>query len=112
VTLDAIDIDALMALKSHTAVYRIVQEALTNIGKHANAAHVSIIVKKDDGMASLSIEDDGRGFNPAATARDPEMKGLGLATMKGRAEMIGGTFAVEAGEGRGTRILVRLPIKE
>jgi PAS domain S-box-containing protein len=112
VTLDACDIDALIVRESHTAVYRIVQEALTNIGKHARAAHVSIITRKDDGMASLSIEDDGRGFDPTATARDSEMKGLGLATMKGRAEMIGGTFAVEAGPGRGTRILVRLPIKE
>jgi PAS domain S-box-containing protein len=111
VSLDMIDIDALVARDSHTILYRIIQEALTNIGKHSQAKHVTMTVKKDTSTVSIVIEDDGKGFDAAETVtRSPEDTGLGLATMKGRAQMLGGALAVRAEAGRGTRIIVTVPL--
>jgi PAS domain S-box-containing protein len=113
VTLDMIDIDALISRDSHTSVYRIVQEALTNIGKHSGAGSVSLTIKRDTSVVWFSIEDDGKGFDAIKTvAKGLEEKGLGLATMRGRAEMLGGTLAVRAKEGKGTRISLSIPITE
>jgi len=89
-----------------TAVYRIVQEALTNVIKHANAARASIVVtRKPDGVLVM-IEDDGRGFDPAAS-RDG---GLGLLGMRERVELLDGTLQVEAEPGQGTTLIVTLPM--
>jgi len=89
-----------------TAVYRSVQEALTNVIKHANAARASIVVtRKPDGVLVM-IEDDGRGFDPAAS-RDG---GLGLLGMRERVELLDGTLQVEAEPGQGTTLIVTLPM--
>jgi len=89
-----------------TAVYRIVQEALTNVIKHANAARASIVVtRKPDGVLVM-IEDDGRGFDPAAS-RDG---GLGLLGMRERVELLDGTLQVEAEPGQGTTLIITLPM--
>ncbi len=112
VSLDMADLDSLISSDSHTIVYRIVQEALTNIGKHSKAKNVAIKINEDTGVVSFSIEDDGRGFSTAdMNARGPEEKGLGLATMRGRAQMLGGTLTVRAREGRGTRISMQIPMR-
>ncbi len=111
VALDMIDIDGLICNDSRTIVYRIVQEVLTNIGKHSHAGKVSVSVVKETNAVSFSIEDDGRGFDPTETrARGPEEKGLGLETMRGRTQMLGGTLAISAERGKGTRIMVSIPI--
>ena len=112
VHLNMMDIDSLVPQVSHVGVYRAVQEALTNVGKHARAKDVSITINRDSDQILLTIEDDGIGFNPGITAlHNPEDKGLGLATMRGRAEMAGGVLKIWTEEGKGTRILMSFPIQ-
>jgi len=111
VILNMIDVDSLIPPDSHVVVYRTVQEALTNIGKHSHAKTVSIDIQRNGGEVLFSIEDDGVGFDEwTTTARSPEERGLGLATMKGRAQMVGGVLQIQTQEGRGTRITLSLPI--
>jgi signal transduction histidine kinase len=89
-----------------TAVYRIVQEALTNVVKHAAARHVSVVVTRKNAHVSVVIEDDGKGFEPrAAEAGD----GLGLLGMRERVQLLDGTLAVESASGAGTTLVLELP---
>jgi signal transduction histidine kinase len=89
-----------------TALYRIVQEALTNVVKHAGADHVSILVTRKPSSVLVVIEDDGRGFDPEQT----RAAGLGLLGMNERVELLDGTFQVEAEPGAGTTLLIELPL--
>ena len=91
------------------SLYRIVQESLRNIAKHAetNAARISLV--RVDGEILLSIEDDGMGFEPTEAK---SRAGVGLASMAERARMIHGDLTVRAESGRGTRISVRVPLPE
>jgi signal transduction histidine kinase len=89
-----------------TALYRIVQEALTNVIKHAGADRVSILVTRKPSSVLVVIEDDGRGFDPAAT----RAAGLGLLGMNERVELLDGTFQVDAEPGAGTTLIVELPL--
>ena len=112
VVLNMIDIDSLLPRDSHVVVYRAVQEALTNIGKHSQAQNASVMIREDDSAVLFCIEDDGMGFDEKANgATSPEAKGLGLATMRGRVEMVGGTLHIESEEGKGTRITLSIPIE-
>jgi signal transduction histidine kinase len=88
-----------------TALYRIVQEALTNVVKHAQATAVSIVLARQDGIVTAVIEDDGRGFNPGRT-RD----GLGLLGMGERLALLGGKLKIESSHGAGTTIVAELPL--
>ena len=94
-----------------SALYRIVQEALTNVAKHAGARQVSVLLEKPEREARLIVEDDGRGFDPEATrARAKAERRLGLASMRERAELLGGEVEVESRVGRGTTVYVRVPL--
>jgi signal transduction histidine kinase len=107
------DIDHLFPPDTQIVVYRIVQEALTNIGKHAQAKNVSLAVKRNDGMISFSVEDDGKGFNVRrAMMKDAGERGLGLASMEERARMLGGSLDIWSEEGKGTRITLTIPTKK
>lgn len=89
------------------ALYRIVQEALTNITKHAAATSVSVELSERDGAVVLTIEDDGRGF----TVGSPETsRGHGLSGMRERAELLGGSMTVTSKPGAGTRLCAELPV--
>jgi signal transduction histidine kinase len=88
-----------------TALYRIVQEALTNVVKHAQATAVSIVLARKDGIVTAVIEDDGRGFSPGGT-RD----GLGLLGMGERLALLGGKLKIESSHGGGTTIVAELPM--
>jgi signal transduction histidine kinase len=88
-----------------TVLYRVVQEALTNVVKHARAAHVSIVLQRKEGALSALIEDDGRGFDPETDTGD----GLGLLGMRERVELVDGTFSVESTSESGTTLLVEVP---
>ncbi|HEX4930941.1 MAG TPA: ATP-binding protein, partial [Gaiellaceae bacterium] len=90
---------------------RIVQEALSNVRKHAGASSVTVRLAADDGSLVLDVVDDGRGFDPEATVRTGWPR-LGLQTMRERAESVGGTFALDAAPGGGTRLRVRVPIEK
>ena len=88
---------------------RIVQESLANVRKHAGASHAWVRISGDDDHVEATIEDDGAGFDPVALTRGAFPR-FGLATMRERAESMGGTLEVNAAPGRGTRVTVRLPM--
>jgi PAS domain S-box-containing protein len=94
------------------ALFRIVQETLTNVAKHSGAASVKVAIRYGDGACGdgvhLSVEDDGRGFADAAGARSAKRGGFGLTTMRERAQAHGGQLRVEF-PGRGTRVVVEIP---
>ena len=89
-----------------TCIYRIVQEALHNIVQHANARNVRITVAQEPDRLLLSIQDDGRGFNP------PQGRGMGLIGMEERVSALGGRLVVESASGEGTLLRVALPLPE
>lgn len=88
-----------------TAIYRIAQEALTNTLRHAAARHASIVLTRKNTTVSVVIEDDGSGFDTEAG-----VDGTGLAGMRERVGLFDGVFAVEAAPGKGTTLLVDLPV--
>ncbi len=87
---------------------RVVQEALTNVRKHASAQHVRITLDSDSVQARVRVEDDGRGFY-LSRLLSPEYAHYGLRTMRERAHAVGGTFRIESLPGEGTRIIVHVP---
>jgi PAS domain S-box-containing protein len=94
-----------------TALYRIMQEALSNVARHAGAHHVRVTMERRDGTVSLVIEDDGHGFDPARPAAPPTAaRGLGIHSMRERAAVHKGTLTIEAAPGRGTRVAVEIPL--
>jgi signal transduction histidine kinase len=88
-----------------TALYRIVQEALTNVVKHAQAEHVSIVLRRNEGTVTAVIEDDGRGL-----PRDGGEGGLGLVGMRERVALVSGQLEIESAEGTGTTLVVEVPV--
>jgi signal transduction histidine kinase len=89
-----------------TALYRIVQESLTNVVKHARARRVSILLARRNGAIKAVIEDDGRGFDPAATPS----AGFGLVGMRERLALLGGRLEVESSGDTGTTIAAEVPV--
>jgi signal transduction histidine kinase len=89
-----------------TALYRIVQEALTNIVKHARAQRVSVVVARKPGSVMAVIEDDGIGFDAGSARSD----GLGLVGMKERVALLGGRLAIETSPDAGTTLLAEVPL--
>jgi signal transduction histidine kinase len=89
-----------------TVLYRIVQEALTNVVKHAHADHVSIVLQRRETGVAAVIEDDGRGF----ASREQGDGGLGLIGMKERVELVSGRLEIESTEGAGTTLVVEVPV--
>ena len=92
-----------------TMLYRIAQEGLNNIAKHAQASSVGIVLDRRTDHVSLIIEDNGLGFDTGESS-DMNNKGLGLAGMRERAALVGGTVALESQPGQGVTIIVRIPI--
>ena len=86
-------------------LFRIVQEAVTNVIRHAQAAHVDVLLERRDGQLVLVVEDDGVGFDPAGACQGAQ---LGLYGMRERAEALGGRFFVESRAGNGTTIQVEM----
>lgn len=92
------------------ALYRVVQEALTNATKHAKASRVSIQVRRIGRVLRCSIQDDGTGFDVRAVQSDRGRRGLGLIGMQERMNAIGGTILIDSAPGRGTKLLIRVPM--
>jgi PAS domain S-box-containing protein len=88
-----------------TVIYRVSQEALNNVAKHSKADLVRLSLRKTDGAIELAIEDNGLGFDLKDLLSVEGIKtGLGLASMKERAELSGGSFTIESGKGTGTTV--------
>ncbi len=106
------DVDPLVAKDMRIVLYRVVQEALTNAGKHAHAQHVSLVVAKRGDHLAVRVEDDGNGFNHNENkAENGSARGLGLVTMRERARMLGGSLDVWSQTGKGTRITLLVPAR-
>jgi PAS domain S-box-containing protein len=94
-----------------STIYRIVQEALNNVIKHANAENVSIILEKRENRVLVIIEDDGVGFDTEALLKTPTRNGrFGLLGMQERAALVGGSLSIESTPGIGTTVLVHIYI--
>jgi signal transduction histidine kinase len=93
-------------------LYRIVQEALTNAAKHAQASNVWIRAWKEDLLVCCSIKDNGRGFDSDEARATPHRKGLGLVAMRERVSAIGGTLRIHSGLGNGTELSIRIPLED
>ncbi len=93
-------------------LYRIAQEALNNVAKHAQATEVGVLIEKTGDSLVLIVEDDGVGFDTASGPDSPKGGGLGLMGMNERASLIGATIEVESVAGGGTAVFVRLPLDD
>ena len=91
---------------AETTLYRLVQEALTNVVKHSAATHVSIVLTRRDGGVNALVEDDGSGFDPASV----DNGSLGLVGMRERVALLGGTLRVESSPDRGTTLAAYVPL--
>lgn len=107
VDLDAV-VDSLLP-EAQFNLYRIIQESLTNIGKHAQAAEISVRIKEHDDQIFICIKDDGKGFDLRRAAVN---KGLGLLTIKERACLMGGQLEIKSQRGKGTEIRLIIPLNK
>lgn len=103
--IEGLDAEPLLPLVQNT-VYRVLQEALTNVAKHAGARRVSVRLERNDTMVELQVRDDGVGFKTGANHR-----GLGLQGMRERAALLGGAVQLESAPGKGTLITARFPVR-
>jgi signal transduction histidine kinase len=94
--------------ESEVAFYRIAQEALNNVAKHAHASRADVVIASSSGQIVLVVEDDGVGFD--ASDEKTFRSGIGLASMRERAALVGATLEVESAPGKGTSIFVKAPI--
>ena len=90
-----------------TTLYRLAQEALNNVAKHARASQVDIVLERTADHWSLIIEDDGIGFDPSSG--EAEQRGFGLVGMRERAALVGADLQIESAPGRGTTVILRMP---
>jgi signal transduction histidine kinase len=109
--------DARLPAEVETAAYRAVQEALTNVLKHAAARNVSVVLERKADQLRVIVEDDGRGFDPEAAPaaewvdEDGRVRHrIGLSGIRERLGLVGGTMALESAPGAGTALFVRIPI--
>jgi signal transduction histidine kinase len=93
-----------------TALFRICQEALSNVARHAQASAVLVELGADEEELCISVEDDGGGFDPSAPVTDEKRKHWGLLGIRERAELLGGSATIESAVGKGTRVEVRIPL--
>ena len=93
--------------EAETALYRIVQESLTNVVKHARARRVSILLTRTNGVVKAVVEDDGRGFDPERTNDD----GHGLVGMRERLALLGGRLEIESARDAGTTVAAEVPVR-
>jgi signal transduction histidine kinase len=100
-----------LAAEIEASAYRIVQEALTNVVKHAQATTCRVYLQRLTSTLLMTIEDNGVGFDQAELNRAGARTGLGLISIRERATQLGGTVRVESDPGRGTRVTVELPVR-
>jgi PAS domain S-box-containing protein len=108
---DLPDLTGKFSLPTQTIMYRLVQEALTNIGKHAEPTRVNIWAVEENGYVRLNIEDDGRGFDVSEVEQDPD-RGMGLAAMQERLYIVSGSMRVWSQKGTGTKLTFMVPMTE
>jgi signal transduction histidine kinase len=103
--------DERLAPEIEAAAYRIVQEASTNVAKHAHATTCRVYLQRLPNTVLITIEDDGEGFDPTQRPGETASRGLGLIGIRERVVQLAGSIRVESGVGRGTRLTVELPAR-
>ena len=96
--------------EKRTVLYRIAQEALNNVARHAQASEAEVRIQKLPGAVRIKIIDNGRGFSEGHPAPGRRNKRLGLLGMRERAEMVGGSFTAQSVGGKGTTVMARIPL--
>lgn len=100
----------LLAPDQRIVIYRVAQESLNNVAKHASATHVDVILWREGGLAILEIRDNGRGFLPAPRRLEPDRQRLGLLGMEERVRLVNGRFHIGSRPGAGTIVRVEIPL--
>ena len=96
-----------LPMRVEVGLYRVAQEALTNIARHAQAQHVTLQLVTQPGKVQLTIADDGRGFDPSHTPKGR----YGLIGLNERVKLLSGSLRIESGPGAGTRVEVTIPLE-
>jgi signal transduction histidine kinase len=96
--------------EKRTVLYRVAQEALTNVARHAHASHVEVKIQKQADAICMRIKDNGKGFLARSDSHPKKDKRLGLLGMRERLDMVGGSLTVTSTPGKGTTVLAQLPI--
>lgn len=109
VTFDQRGLDGPLSPAVETAAFRIVQEALTNVARHAGVQKADVVLARDAGALEIRVSDSGRGFDPQAI--DPHASS-GLSGLRERAEWLGGALWIETARGAGVRVVAQLPIED
>jgi len=111
ITLDMVNIDSLFSREARINIYRISQELLTNIGKHAQASRVNFVISGDDHRVRLVIEDNGNGFDlEGLSKRGLEARGMGLAALNERAQMLQADLDIQSQPGKGCKTSITIPV--
>ncbi len=112
VTCETVGTDGRLPPELETALFRVAQEAMSNIVRHAQAENVSLTLESQDEFVAIDIEDDGQGFDVEATfARRQDGAPFGLMGMRERVDLLNGTLVVESSPGEGTSVRVRVPLQ-
>ena len=111
IALQAVPIDSLVPKNLQINIYRILQECLTNSGKHAEAQNITVSIRQQQDAMLFTVEDDGRGFDPEQLfSEKAPAQGLGFTTMRERALLLNGKLDISSFPGRGTRITLQIPM--
>jgi len=94
-----------LSLEIKQSIYRIMQESLANVARHSSAETVRVMLNYRENVVEFCVQDDGEGFDP-----QPQYSGIGLDSMRERAESMGGNFTIESVMGQGTKVRVTFPI--
>jgi len=108
--MDQDKVDDSLSAAAQLNLYRIFQESLTNIGKHAQATRISVKIKNQGDHIFIKIQDNGKGYDPLQAPS--EKKGLGLSTISERARLIGGRSIIQSHPGKGTEIILTIPSRK
>ncbi|MEW5721282.1 MAG: ATP-binding protein, partial [Chloroflexota bacterium] len=102
-----------LPIRAESCIYRLIEEALTNIATHAHATKSSVVLDYRDTTLCVTVEDDGCGFDQQEWLRESGQNGshLGLLSMQERVEGLGGNMRVESAPGQGTRLTLQIPIE-
>jgi two-component system, chemotaxis family, sensor kinase Cph1 len=101
--------DKRLPIEIETALFRIIQESLTNVVLHAQAGQVDVLLSLTERQISIIVEDNGIGFTHSSTMTEEQ---LGLFGMRERVEMLGGTFTIESSPGKGTTLKAEVPYND
>jgi two-component system sensor histidine kinase DegS len=112
VEFEAETMDLRLPADAEAAAYRIVQEALTNVARHASASSCRVTLRAVGDAIEIAIEDNGMGFDVEAQRNTTTHAGLGLLGMRERVARLSGTCMVDSAPGKGTRVVVTLPLNE